>query len=38
VTIVTGLGPQENVITPPAATAATTAEDVHPAGLPSPMT
>src|SRR5262249_1926235 len=31
-------GPQENVITPPAATAATTACEVQPAGVPSPMT
>src|SRR5438552_1362799 len=36
--IVTGRGPQEKVITPPAATAATTACEVQPAGVPSPMT
>jgi hypothetical protein len=35
--MVTGAGPQENVITPPAATAATTACEVQPAGVPSPM-
>src|SRR5215470_15071583 len=38
IVIVTGRGPQENVITPPAATAATTACEVQPAGVPSPMT
>jgi hypothetical protein len=36
--IVTGAGPQSNVITPPEATAATTAADVQPAGLPVPIT
>jgi hypothetical protein len=36
--IVTGRGPQEKVITPPAATAATTACEVQLAGVPSPMT
>src|ERR1700742_313535 len=36
--MVTGLGPQENVITPPAATASTTAWDVQLAGVPSPIT
>jgi hypothetical protein len=36
--IVTGAGPQKNVITPPAATAATTASDVQLAGVPSPIT
>jgi hypothetical protein len=36
--MVTGLGPQENVITPPAATASTTAWDVQLAALPSPIT
>src|SRR5215472_5846293 len=36
--IVTGLGPQLNVMTPPAATAATTAADVQLAAVPSPIT
>jgi hypothetical protein len=36
--MVTGRGPQEKVITPPAATAATTAFDVQLAAVPSPMT
>src|ERR1700760_578153 len=36
--IVTGSGPQENVITPPDATAATTACDVQLAGVPFPIT
>jgi hypothetical protein len=36
--MVTGSGPQENVITPPAATASTTAWDVQLAAAPSPMT
>ncbi len=36
--IVTGFGPQLNVITPPLATALTTLVDVQPAGLPLPMT
>jgi hypothetical protein len=36
--IVTGFGPQENVIIPPAATASTTAWDVQLPGLPSPIT
>src|SRR5450432_204343 len=36
--IVTGRGPQEKVITPPAATAATTALDVQLAAVPLPMT
>jgi hypothetical protein len=36
--IVTGFGPQSNVMTPPFATALTTAADVHPAGVPFPMT
>src|ERR1700683_3926938 len=38
IVIVTGLGPQSKVITPPAATSRTTAADVQPAGLPSPIT
>jgi hypothetical protein len=38
IVIVTGRGPQLKVITPPAATAATTACEVQPAGVPSPMT
>ena len=38
ITIVTGLGPQWNVMMPPAATARTTAADVQLAGLPSPIT
>src|SRR5690349_1375134 len=36
--IVTGAGPQSKVITPPAATAATTAADVQLAGVPRPTT
>src|SRR4029453_5033645 len=36
--IVTGAGPQSNVMIPPAATASTTAPEVQPAGLPSPIT
>jgi hypothetical protein len=36
--IVTGAGPQENVMMPPAATAATNAADVQLAGVPSPTT
>jgi hypothetical protein len=36
--IVTGFGPQENVITPPDATASTTAWDVQLAGVPFPIT
>jgi len=36
--IVTGSGPQANVITPPAATAPTTAWDVQLAAVPSPIT
>jgi hypothetical protein len=38
IVMVTGLGPQENVIMPPAATAATTACDVQLAAVPFPMT
>src|SRR5262245_22703672 len=37
-TMVTGAGPQLNVITPPALTAATNAADVQPAGVPWPIT
>ena len=37
-TMVTGSGPQSNVITPPCATASTTACDVHVAGVPAPIT
>src|SRR5689334_25190837 len=36
IVIVTGAGPHENVMTPPAATAATTAADVQLAGVPLP--
>jgi hypothetical protein len=36
--ITTGAGPQEKVITPPFATAATTAADVQLAGVPLPIT
>ena len=36
--IVTGAGPQLNVMTPPAATAAITAADVQLAGVPLPIT
>jgi hypothetical protein len=36
--IVTGAGPQENVITPPVATAATTADDVQLVAVPLPTT
>src|SRR5258708_36013010 len=38
ITMVTGLGPQLNLIIPPLATALTTAADVQLAGLPLPMT
>jgi hypothetical protein len=38
ITMVTGRGPQENVITPPAATARTTACEVQLAGVPWPTT
>src|SRR5580692_6707545 len=38
ITMVTGRGPQENVITPPAATARTTAREVQRAGVPWPIT
>jgi len=38
IVIVTGAGPQLNVMTPPAATAATTAAEVQLAALPSPTT
>src|SRR5690606_35904800 len=38
ITIVTGSGPQSNTITPPAATASTTARDVQLAGVPLPIT
>ena len=38
ITIVTGLGPQLNVMMPPAATSRTTAADVQLAGVPSPIT
>jgi hypothetical protein len=38
IVIVTGFGPQENLMTPPAATADTTARDVQLLGLPVPMT
>src|SRR5438445_1543945 len=38
IVIFTGVGPQLKVITPPLATAATTAADVQPAGVPSPIT
>jgi hypothetical protein len=37
-TIVTGSGPQSNVMIPPFATAATNASPVQPAGVPVPMT
>src|SRR5215475_9825099 len=36
--IVTGPGPQSNVMTPPWATASTTAREVQLAGVPSPIT
>src|SRR4051794_19954215 len=36
--MVTGSGPQEKVMTPPAATAATTAREVQLAGVPLPTT
>jgi hypothetical protein len=36
--MVTGRGPQENAITPPSATAWTTACDVQLPGVPSPTT
>src|SRR5688572_26125388 len=38
IVMVTGAGPQSNVITPPAATAATTAADVQLAAVPLPTT
>src|SRR5277367_3735047 len=38
IVMVTGAGPQENVMMPPFATAATTACDVQPAGVPVPIT
>jgi hypothetical protein len=38
ITMVTGRGPQENVITPPAATARITACEVQLAGVPWPIT
>jgi hypothetical protein len=38
IVIVTGAGPQENVMIPPAATAATTAADVQLAAVPWPTT
>jgi hypothetical protein len=38
IVIVTGSGPQSNVMIPPAATAATTAFDVQLAGVPDPIT
>jgi hypothetical protein len=38
IAIVAGAGPQSNVITPPAATAATTAAEVQPAADPEPTT
>ncbi|BFU43101.1 hypothetical protein KRMM14A1004_13380 [Krasilnikovia sp. MM14-A1004] len=38
IVIVTGSGPQSNVITPPAATARTTAAEVQLAGVPVPTT
>src|SRR6185369_8607022 len=38
IVMVTGSGPQEKVMTPPAATAATTAADVQLPGVPLPMT
>jgi hypothetical protein len=37
IVICTGAGPQLKVITPPLATAATTAAEVQPAGVPVPM-
>jgi hypothetical protein len=36
--ITIGLGPQEKAITPPFATASTTAAEVQPAGVPLPIT
>jgi hypothetical protein len=36
--MVTGAGPQSNVMMPPAATARTTAAEVQAAGVPEPMT
>lgn len=36
--MVTGLGPQEKVMTPPAATALTTASEVQLSGVPVPTT
>jgi hypothetical protein len=38
IAMVTGAGPQENVMMPPAATAATTAAEVQLAGVPLPTT
>jgi hypothetical protein len=38
IVVVTGSGPQSNVMIPPAATAATTASDVQLAGVPEPTT
>jgi hypothetical protein len=38
IVMVTGLGPQENLMTPPAATAETTALDVQLPGVPFPIT
>jgi hypothetical protein len=38
IVIVTGAGPQSNVMMPPAATARTTASEVHVSGRPVPMT
>ena len=38
IVIVTGFGPQSKVMMPPSATALTTAADVHPAGVPRPIT
>ncbi|MEZ5297282.1 MAG: hypothetical protein R2697_13680 [Ilumatobacteraceae bacterium] len=38
IVMVTGSGPQSKVITPPAATAFTTACDVQLAGVPVPIT
>src|SRR5450432_1043023 len=38
IVMVTGAGPQENVMTPPAATALTTAREVQLAAVPSPTT
>jgi hypothetical protein len=38
IVMVTGAGPQSNVMIPPAATAFTTAAEVQPRGVPSPTT